>query len=102
MIQRLLTDTIYVQHNTPGWDGSESWADRGSCKGYIRTLSSRERPSGDKPTQFVTHRIVLDVTTVPVYGERLRKGTEYYSVKLVNPHKLSGGTFQIVDCEVVA
>jgi len=101
VIQRLLTDTIYVQHNTPSWDGSESWSDRGSCKGYIRTLSGRERPSGDKPTQFVTHRAVLDMTTIPVYGELLRSGTDCYDIKLVNPHKLSGGTFQIVDCEVV-
>jgi len=100
--------TIYVQTNTPTWDGTASWADRsGSNRGYVRVLSSRERASVDKPTLFSTHRAAMTCAVVPLYGERLRvvpdSGTapEYYDVKLVNPSRLSGGAVQLVDCEVV-
>ena len=101
MIQRLFTSTIYVQTNTPAWDGSPAWADRGSNKGYIRVLSGRERPSGDKPTQFVTHRATMEKTIIPVYGERLRIGSSYYNVVTPNPLDLCPKGVQIVDCEVV-
>lgn len=101
MIQRLFTSTIYVQSPTPVFGSEPSWADRGSNKGYIRVLSGSERPSGDKPTQFVTHRATMEKTVLPVYGERLRIGTSYYNVVIPNPLDLCPKGVQIVDCEVV-
>lgn len=102
MIDARFKDTIYVQAPTIGWDGATTWADRaGSNKGYIRTLSMRERASVDKPSLYSTHRAVMTCTVIPVYGERLRIRTSYYAVKGVDPQALSGQGFQTVDCEVI-
>lgn len=106
MISRLFTSTIYVQAATTSFGGATTWADvTGSNKGYIRTLSDRERGGEEQSKLFSTHRAVMTMTIVPTYGQRLRfvedGTTKYYMVKGVNLHKLSGGTFQIVDCEAV-
>jgi hypothetical protein len=94
---------IYVQIGTPAFGGATTWADRAGVNlGYIRTLGARERVSTDKPTLFSTHRAVMTKSVVPVYGQRLRIGTRYYTVKLVDEHTLSGRSFLTVDCEVVA
>lgn len=101
-IDRLFDTAIYVQSNTPGWDGSDVWADRaGYNRGYIRVLSQRERASIDKPTLFSTHRAVMTRSVIAVYGQRLRIATSYYIIKGVDQHELSGKKFQTVDCEVV-
>jgi len=101
-IEARFKDTIYVQTGTVIFGGGTTWADdAGSNKGYIRLLNARERVSIDKPTLFATHRAVMTRTIVPVYGQRLRLGTDYYMVKGVDQHGLSGTQFQTIDCEVV-
>jgi len=101
-IESRFKDTIYVQAGTVAYGGAVTWADEtGYNKGYIRVLSARERVSIDKPTLFATHRAVMTRTIEPVYGQRLRIGANYYMVKGVDQHELSGTFFQTVDCEVV-
>lgn len=102
MIEARFTTPIYVQASTTIFGGGTTWADRaGVNMGYLRTLSMRERASQDKPTQVSTHRAAMTCAVVPVYGQRLRIGAKYYMVKGVDPHALSGSSFQTVDCEVV-
>jgi hypothetical protein len=95
-------DPVYVQDVAEAWDGAKTYTERaGNNMGYARVLSQRERASVDKPALFSTHRIVMTCVLIPEYGDRLRIGTAHYDVKGVDPHGLSGGGFQTVDCEVV-
>lgn len=93
---------IYVQTGTVVFGGATTYASAAATnKGYIRILSQRERASIDKPTLFCTHRVAMTCNIVPVYGQFLLIDSIRYKVKGVNPQKLSGGTFQTVDCELV-
>jgi hypothetical protein len=101
-IDSRFTDAVYVQDATEGWDGTKTYSElEGHNMGYARVLSQRERASVDKPALFSTHRIAMTCDIIPKYGDRLRIGTALYDVKGVDPHGLSGGGFQTVDCEVV-
>lgn len=100
-IFRHLTEDITVQSFTDGAFGQPgTWADVGTNQGYIRPLSARERVSSEKLTQFATHRAVMLPTYPAAYGQRLKVGSAYYTVKEANVTPFSQG-FQIVNCEVV-
>jgi hypothetical protein len=108
-IESRYDSTICVQTSTVVLGGGTTWSDKTGAagnRGYVYALSARERASIDKPTLFSTHRVLMEVVTVPVYGNRLRVAkddgtTRYYMVKMSDVKSFSAGSFQQVDCEVV-
>jgi head-tail adaptor len=70
--------------------GGESlvWNSVGTFRGRISPVSSQERMSQDKSTQFTTHRIYCDNMTVTT-RERIKWGTYYFEIiGITNPSEL--------------
>ena len=85
----LYNQTIVLQSSTLTNDDmggvTKAWADQGSFRARISTLSSQERSQQDRTTNFITHRIYCDPMLV-LPDDRFKWGTYYFEILgITNP-----------------
>ncbi len=85
----LLNNTLTLQSLTTVDDGvggtTETWTDIGSFKARISPLTSQERLTQDKTTQFTSHRIYCDNMTVTSV-DRIKWGNVIFEITgITNP-----------------
>jgi len=88
----LLNQTLTLQTFTETADGMggivETWADYGSFKGRISSLSAQEKMAQDKETAFYTHKIFCDPMNVS-HKDRIKWGDYYFEIiGIINPSEL--------------
>ena len=88
----LFNNTLTLQTLTETADGqggvTTAWADAGSFKGRISSLSTQERMAQDKETAFYTHKIFCDPMLV-THKDRIKWGSYYFEIiGISNPSEL--------------
>jgi SPP1 family predicted phage head-tail adaptor len=88
----LLNQTLILQTFTSTDDGMggtvDTWADAGSFRGRISSLSTQERMAQDKEQAFYTHKIFCDPMNVS-HKDRIKWGDYYFEiVGISNPSEL--------------
>ena len=85
----LFNNTLTLQSLTETADGQGGvtlvWADAGSFRARISSLSAQERMAQDKTTSVSTHKIFCDSMTVTT-ADRIKWGDVYFQITgIVNP-----------------
>jgi len=88
----LLNQTLTLQSVTETSDGqggiTSAWADNGTFRGRISSLSSQEKMSQDKITAESTHKIFCDNMTV-TFKDRIKWGSYYFEITgIKNPSEM--------------
>jgi len=88
----LLNHTLTLQTLTETDDGqggtTSAWADSGTFKARISSLSAQERMAQDKTTTYATHRVYCDNMTVTT-ADRIKWGSYYFEIKgIKNPSEI--------------
>ncbi len=85
----LLNQTLTLQTLTETSDSqggvTQVWADSGTFRGRISSLSLRERMMQDKTTNITTHKIYCDNMTISP-KDRIKWGDYYFIIEgIINP-----------------
>jgi len=88
----LLNQTLTLQSVTETADGqggiTSAWADNGTFRGRISSLSAEERMAQDKVTGVATHKIFCDNMTVTL-DDRIKWGSYYFEITgIKNPSEM--------------
>jgi SPP1 family predicted phage head-tail adaptor len=88
----LFNHTLTLQTLTETDDGmggiTTAWADSGTFRARISSLSAQERLAQDKNTTFATHRIYCDNMTITT-ADRIKWGSYYFQITgIKNPSEM--------------
>ena len=88
----LFNQTLTLQTATETADGmggiTKTWANAGSFKARISSLTSKERLLQDKQTPMATHRIFCDNFDVS-FTDRIKWGDYYFEITgIINPSEM--------------